>query len=138
MDILNYLNGQQSTFLKSATYNMGSKTDKHVEIIMNDAVDAKLTNNGIEVIFTRDLNMGEESTFRVEVCMGCYLYFNQDNSNEISWSEVDLVQEIKDCPIILNKLIARSSLLIAQLTSSFGGNPIVTPPQLIEPQDKDN
>lgn len=134
MELLNYLNGQQSVFLKSANYEIGDNQIKQdAKLNAYDSLEVKLIKtSGIEIIFTRKLAFEPESSFKAEVSMGTILYLNQEKCKTVNWEEIDLAQEIKACPKILNKLVERSSLLIAQLTSSFGGNPVITPPHYIE------
>ncbi|MDE6597609.1 MAG: hypothetical protein K2K60_03110 [Clostridia bacterium] len=135
MDILNYIDKRQSSFLKSVNYRIGDagKRKKEAKLEYTDKIEVNLNEKkSIEVIFTRELHFVPDSSFKISVSMGSLLYFNEKEIDNLELDKIDIVEEIKNCPPIINKLISRTSLLISQLTSSFGSHPVITPPVFVE------
>lgn len=88
-------------------------------------------NDEVRILFTRALKFNPESVFELSVSFGALLKFNDTNKHEIDWHNINLAEEFKENGMfVLQNLISRSSLLIAEITSSFGQSPIILPPMI--------
>ena len=94
------------------------------DTIVAQLVDTK----GVKFTFNRTLSFEPDGMFFLSVTFGVFLKFNPVYYNEIMWKNMDLAGEFKaSCPQILTNLMSRTSLLISEITSAAGQNPIVTP-----------
>ena len=59
------------------------------------------------------------------------MQFNEETKNEINWHEINLAEEFRaNGDFVMQNLLNRISLLIAEVTASFGQSPIILPPVL--------
>ncbi len=132
MDINQYILPQQQTFLESVNYQvlqLVAGGSRNVLTIM-DVLSANVINDKqIKVVFGRQLAFQPVGLFDLSVSFGAILTFKEGAYEKENWSSYDLSKEIIDnSPNIINNLAARTSLVISEITSSFGQNPIITPP----------
>ena len=133
MDINRYILPTQQTFLESANYQImqlvapGSRNNV---LTFMDVLSANIINTRqIKVVFGRKLSFQPQGLFELSVSFGAILTFKEGGFEAEDWPSFDLSKEIiNNSPNIVNNLAARTSLLISQITSSFGQNPIITPP----------
>lgn len=108
------------------------------EITLNctDNITATLKENeGIELVLTRRLSFIPEQIFGLEVSFGVDLKFNKEKAKEIDWSEINLADEFKNNGnFVLDNVLSRISLLIAQITASFNQSPLIIPPNIPKAQ----
>ena len=103
-----------------------------VSISVTDSLKADLRDEGVLLMFTRTLKFDPQAIFDLSVSFGAELLFNPDTKDEVDWNTFDLSDEfINNGKEILNNLASRTSLLISQITASFGQTPIITPPAFI-------
>ncbi len=90
---------------------------------------------GVEIILTRKLTFVPEQLFGLEISFGADLKFVKEKAKEINWREINLADEFRDNgDFILSNLLSRISLLVAQITSSFGQTPLIIPPSMPKTQ----
>lgn len=93
-----------------------------------DTILAQRSDKWVKINFNRTLTFTPEGVFRLSVTFGALLPFNLRTKDEIDWKEVDLAGAFREhCNPLLTTLMSRTSLLIAQITSSAGQTPLVTP-----------
>ena len=134
MSFINKLKGQQEIFLSNVNYNMSFvvNTNGETHLVVKDWLEVSLENAKIKVIFSREVKTEPVELFELNVAMGCLLPIKEEFLKDSNWKIDELNKEIKDDKRILSGLISRVSLLISQITSSYGQSPIITPPNFIE------
>lgn len=122
-------------FLAHIDYDFLSlPTQSENKLTVKDSVSAyNLADDKVRLEISRSLDFGAGKLFSLNVVFGVILTKNPFSKDEINWSGVNLAEEFKHSNgPLLNNLTCRMSTLIAQITSSFGQIPIVTPPKLIK------
>ncbi len=93
-----------------------------------DTILAQRSNKWIKINFNRTLTFMPEGIFRLSVTFGVLLPFNPATKEEVDWNGIDIAAAFREsCGPLLSALMSRTSLLISQITSSTGQNPLVTP-----------
>lgn len=127
-----YFMPEQEYYLDSVSYGRIEKNidTSEVQIICNDTIVAKENEgNRIIVTVTRKVYFKPDVLFDLEVSYGTILKFNEKKS-EVDWDHMDLSKEFQDHgSFVTDNLFRRISLLISEITSSFGQPPIIVPPQ---------
>jgi len=128
-----YFMRERKVFLENISYET-VKTEKLSEsrrLGCRDTVVSQLIMpTGVKFIFNRRLNFDPEALFTLSVSFGVFLRFDPARRDEIDWKSVNLVAEFtRHCPAVLADMTARTTLLVAQITSAAGATPIIaTPP----------
>lgn len=129
------LNGKCSLYLDKVEYKRLDESDCEVSLKVKDDVEIKLDNKlqGIVAIITRKLSFTPMSLFEITVTFGVYLEVN-DDYKDLKTINLSAIKDefLDDDCVITNIVMSRISLIISQLTSSFGERPIVTPPSIME------
>ena len=81
---------------------------------------------------TRCVEFKPEKPYDFQISMGSYFSIKEEKFEELEQADFDFKQEFIKQSKLLSGLAARISLLISQVTSSFGGKPLITPPSYIE------
>lgn len=105
-------------------------SEETVPLNCADNINVEIKNNsGVKIIVTRSLYFEPEEVFRLSVAFGANLKFEPHKVNEYNWNEINLAEEFRDNgDFVTVNLMSRISLLIAQITSSFGQQPLLLPP----------
>ncbi|MBQ6850561.1 MAG: hypothetical protein IJN77_05940 [Oscillospiraceae bacterium] len=133
IDFNKYFNDEYQFTLKNAAYSWLENNGQDVELELNisDTINTAIVGKHLEVTFQRKAFFKPEALYAIDVCFSFTLTFRNDNladeAKSINWSEA-LVEN--DNPYLGN-VISRTSYLIATLTSSYGQQPLVTPPSII-------
>ena len=99
-----------------------------VKLGVKDTIVAQLLKNGVKINFNRALNFDPEGIFSLSVTYSMMMLFDPSTKDEIDWKSTDIATEFrKSCPHLLTSLMSRTSLMVAQITSAGGQNPILTP-----------
>ena len=86
-------------------------------------------NRGVKIIVTRSLYFEPDEIFRLSVAFGANLKFDSQKVSEYNWNEINLANEFRDNgQFVMDNLMSRISLLIAQITSSSGQQPLLLAP----------
>lgn len=86
----------------------------------------------VKIEISRSLSFPNNELFAVTVIFGVLLTKNPLSKDEVDWSTIDVCEEFKRSKVpLINGIASRISMLLAQITSSFGQNPVVTPPQMM-------
>ena len=124
-----------SYFLNKINYNVvtvGNINDK-VDILISDDISFEMLDlSRLKVVVGRQIAFNPNVVYELHVSFGAVLTLK--DGVELS-KDIDLEKEfISDSngAMIIQGLLSRVSMQIAQITSSYGQNPIVTPPNLIK------
>lgn len=127
-----YFLPEQVFYLNSINYKLMqiTSTENILNCIDNLSVEVNDA-EGVKVILTRSLEFNPEGIFELNVSFGANLKFNEETKNEINWHEINLAEEFRvSGNFVIQNLLNRISLLIAEITASFGQSPIILPPSL--------
>lgn len=125
-----YFLPEQTFYLHNINYNRieAPSVERQLNCIDNINVEVNDT-DGVKLILTRTLKFDPEGVFELSVSFGAILKFDKDVKNEINWHEINVAEEFRtNGDFVLRNLLDRISLLIAEVTSSFGQRPIIVPP----------
>ena len=110
----------------------GRPTD--MKLGVKDTIVAQLLKNGVKINFNRALNFDPEGIFSLSVTYSMMMFFDPTTKDEIDWKSTDIATEFRQsCPHLLTSLMSRTSLMVSQITSAGGQNPIVTPASPVAP-----
>lgn len=102
----------------------------------NDQIKTKIKGDYLNLSVTRNIYFEPEGIFRLSVTYGANLKFIEEKKDEYDWSKIDLEEEFRsNGQFVLVNLLNRISLLVAEITSSYGLSPLVLPPGLLKPGD---
>jgi hypothetical protein len=133
-NLINYFDPVQEIFLDAVNYNKANtqseKINTEFTLLCHDNIKVDLYDEGVRIIIMRTLTFEPDEVFNLSVSFGAYLKFNAKKS-EHEWSSINLAEEFRsNGDFVTAQLMNRITLLIGQITSSFGQNPIITPPTL--------
>lgn len=133
IDFNKYFNDEYQFALKKATYTWLEHSNQGAELELNigDKISASIVNNNLEVTFEREVYFDPEALYAICISLSFTLTFRDgqltEEAKKINWSEAMVENENP----YLGNVISRASYLIATLTSSYGQQPLVTPPNFI-------
>ena len=140
MKIDQYLRHNGRTHLREINYQQlpNTKGDTEFKTGINDDITVDVrAEKGLLVIMTRNVTITPAALFALSVTLSVEFPFNKNTYKDINWSDVDLRTEIvNDSSGLMNDLLNRVSLIIAQITAISGDTPLVTPPILMMPKKK--
>ena len=98
-----------------------------VRLGVRDTVVAQVqAGAGVKVTFNRALSFEPDGPFTLSVSFEVMLRFNPRTAHEVDWKAIDVASQFRQkCPALMQSMMSRSALLVAQITSADGGNPIV-------------
>lgn len=133
-----YFLPEQEFYLHKINYDRiasGEAGIKKSEIALNCADNIVVDVNDLDevkLVVTRSLYFEPEEMFCLSVAFGAELKINPKKKNDYNWHELNLAEEFRDNgEFVMVNLMSRISLLIAQITSSFGQQPLMLPPNVI-------
>lgn len=135
LDFDRYFLKESQVFLSHIDYDFLSfpqQVDNKLSI--KDTIGVyNLEDGKVKIEITRSLDFGTGKLFSLTVVFGILLRKNPFSENEIDWANINLAEEIKNAnlPLIKN-VMSKMCVLIAEITSSYGQVPVITPPQLIK------
>lgn len=134
-----YFLPEQEFYLHKINYDRitsGEAGIRKSEIALNCADNIVVDVNDLDevkLVVTRSLYFEPEEMFRLSVAFGAELKINPHKKNDYNWHELNLAEEFRDNgEFVMANLMSRISLLIAQITSSFGQQPLMLPPSIIK------
>ena len=133
-NLYEYFEPQQEYYLENISYNKLNNIPNVIEYAINvvDNVDVNLLEEGVEVIVGRKIFFDPNGVFELTVSFGANLHFNEEKKNEYNWDEINIENEfIKYGDFVIGNLISHISMLIANITASFGQPPMMLPPKLV-------
>lgn len=127
---------EYEVYLENISYEkMNIQTnDKDHTLIGEDNISVSVSGNeSVAITVTRKLNFDPEEIFSLKISFGALLKIAPKNRTSYDWQNINLEEEFKENgDFITDDLMARISLLIAQITSAAGRLPLVLPPNVIK------
>ncbi|MDI9493389.1 MAG: hypothetical protein QM289_02680 [Bacillota bacterium] len=129
------LSGRKSVDLFSIEYksmNSSEKITAPLKLSCQDFVSVyDKTSTKLTVKVTRNLKFDPEALFQLSISYLIHHYVKDEFLEKVDWESYDLDNEItNDCDYFAGIGTETVSLLIGQITSSFGRVPIITNPLL--------
>jgi len=135
-----YFRPEQEIFLDTVNYKRieNSVVRQEFALLCQDNVKVLAGEEGVRVVVTRSLVFDPEEIFALSVSFGVDLKFNERKA-EHDWENIDLAEEFRENgDFVTVQLMSRISLLIGQITSSFGQQPLILPTVLAKKVQSDN
>lgn len=130
-NLAEYFEEIQEFYLDKVTYNRIETKNRPQSYRINcsDRIDVELQEQQVRITVERTLELEPREMFDLSVSYGAILKFKKDKKDEHDWESINLAEEFqKNGEFVLGNLMGRMSLLIAEITASFGQTPIVLPP----------
>ena len=131
-----YFTGSFSIALENVVYNKLDEIEGEVSLRIDDVLEIKENKTNVQnitAIITRSFSFEPKSLVEVSVSFEVVLELNDKYKNsdklDLSLIRKELISEDS---VIMSIVMSRISLLISQLTYSYGERPIVTPPSFME------
>lgn len=133
-NLIEYFQPEQEFYLQNISYNRLEKNEQEKHTLnCFDNIQVDKSENEVRITVTRSLKFDPEELFSLNVSFGAVLKFVLERKNEYDWNKINLAEEFKNNgEFVTGNLMSRISLLIAQITSSFGQQPIVLPPSVAQ------
>lgn len=126
-----YFSGGCSISLENVTYNKLDEIDDEVSLSVKDNLEIKEdhSSNNIELLISRHLTFEPKSLVDINVSFGVVMELDSKFKGDTQLDHELLKKELlNNDNVIMPIIMSRISLLISQLTSSYGERPIITPP----------
>lgn len=131
-----YFMPEQEYYLNEIIYKRIEGVDelKDGTATCEDSISTNLyESHDLKILVTRKFYFEPEQIFKMEISFGADLKFNPEKENEYDWEKIDLSKEFRENgDFVLSNLMSRISLLYAQITSSYGQQPLILPPNVIK------
>ena len=127
---------KQGIFLDTISYKRIENDDvvKGIELslLCQDNIRVLLEDDGVKVTLTRSVKFEPPELFELVVSYGSLLSFNE-KKDEIDWSSINLAEEFRENgAFVTTQLMSRIALLIGEITSSYGQEPLILPPRMVK------
>jgi hypothetical protein len=132
--LITYLSNKGSRELISVQYTDNKiEASNGVEVHVIDVLDDIITNErGFSFNLERKLHLSPENLFDLSVKVRVSVELLDEYIGQIAWADFDIKSEIRDnCQQYISDPLNHISLIISQITASFSGSPIITPPALL-------
>lgn len=129
IDFSRYFHPDHKIYLENVNYEHIKAPAGKLRMNCKDTIVAHLAEPvGIKVTFNRTVSFEPEGLFYLSVSFSAIMRFNEETKDEISWKGLDIASEFRqNGGAVLHNLSSRAALLIAELTSSSGQSPLITP-----------
>jgi hypothetical protein len=132
-NLSDYFYSEQEFYLDNLSYNRFEKSENVSEYSLNctDNIQATLLPEQVRIIITRTVQFDPCDIFKLSVSFGAILRFKEDKKSDYDWDSINLANEFKENGgFVTDNLMTRISLLISEITASYGQPPIVLPPRI--------
>lgn len=133
-NLSSYFLPEQEFYLDDVRYlhkEKKSVTANYTLTCQDKVVTKDLDNDRLLVSVTRSLHFDPDDLFELSVTFCVVLAYSDSNKAKQDFEDIDLASEfIKNGQFALANIMVRLSLLIANITSSFGQPAIMTPPAI--------
>lgn len=127
-DFNRYFLAERRIMLENVSYETNRvQAQGQLKLGVKDTILAQIIGQaGVKVTFNRTLRFDPEGPFTLSVSFAVMLVFNPGTKNEIDWHTIDVAEEFKkNCPQLVQAMMAKSALLVAEITAANGGAPII-------------
>ena len=132
-NLAEYFEEEQEFYLDEINYKRIDKKENTEEYSLNctDSIEANVKGSTVRLIVKRNLKFDPSEIFELSVSYGAILRLKEEKKGDYDWTTLHLAEEIRENgQFVLGNLMNRMSLLIAEITSSFGQVPIILPPAI--------
>lgn len=126
---------EQEFYLDKIFYNRIEKNETTQEYLLNciDNLETIVKEDKVNLIVRRSVRFEPKEIFELTVSFGVVLKIKKDKMNEYDWSSINLAEEFQaNGNFVLDNIMSRITMLIAEITSSYGQNPIIVPPVIAQ------
>lgn len=134
-NLIEYFEPEQEFYLEKVIYNRvedqkdTTQDGKEYTLQCIDNITTSISNDVLKILVQRQLKFDPEGIFGLTVSFGANLKFVESKKKEYDWNQIDLSNEFKiNGGFVMGNLMSRISMLVANITASFGQAPIVLPP----------
>lgn len=123
-----YFLAERRIILENVSYETNPvQPQGQLKLGVKDTILAQIMGQaGVKVTFNRTLRFDPEGPFTLSVSFAVMLVFNPGTKNEIDWHTIDVAEEFKkNCPQLVQAMMAKSALMVAEITAANGGAPII-------------
>lgn len=127
-DFNRYFLAERRIVLENVSYETQKPASQgQLKLGMKDTIVAHIIGqSGVKITYNRSLRFEPEGPFTCSVSFAVMLVFNPGTRGEIDWSKIDVADEFKkNCPHLVQAMMAKAALLVAEITSANGGTPII-------------
>lgn len=126
---------EQEFYLDKISYSRIEKKETTQEYLLNciDNLEASVNEDKVTLIVRRTVRFEPQEIFELAITFGVVLKIKEEKMNEYDWNSIPLAEEFQtNGNFVLDNIMSRISLLVAEITSSFGQNPIIVPPMIAQ------
>ena len=136
IDFKKYFEDSYQFALKEIRYDLVEATPGEGDLIVkvSDSIGVEKGEQIFDVTFCREVGFEPEALYRLRVTFGIKLTLKEGVEALADGVDWDKALALNDNPYIQN-VGSRISKLIADITSSYGFSPIVTPPNFIKSEN---
>lgn len=136
-----YFRPEIGIFLDAVEYKRieepNTEVKTEIAILCQDNVNASLNEDGVRILITRHVKFDPEKIFTLSVTFGADLKFT-DRKLDYNWKDINLNEEfMENGDFVTSQLVSRISLIIGEITSSFGQQPLLLPAFLAKKNSSD-
>ncbi len=129
-DFNRYFLAERRVFLENVSYEterLQIAQGAQLKLGVRDTVVAQIIRqSGVKVTYNRSLRFEPDGPFSLSVSFAVMLVFNPGTRDEVDWRTIDVAAEFKkNCPSVMQAMMSRAALLVAEITSASGGLPII-------------
>jgi len=129
-------NKEYQFYLDSITFNRidNGNSGSQLQLNCTDQLQTNLYDRTVKIDLTRIVSFQPENLFSLSVSFGAILTIKEEKYHEYDWRSIDLSKEFRNSGnFVLDNLMSRITLLIGQITSSFGQQPLILSPAGTQP-----
>lgn len=129
-----YFQNKRTIFLNEIKYELITleSEPKDVKFQIKDQIETMIKeNHELHIIFTRIVHFDPKSLYDLRVSFGLILPFKDEIIKKEDVSTLNFKKFFVENNVYLGDILSRTSQLIAEITSSHGQPPIITPPNII-------
>lgn len=129
-----YFKPEIGIFLDAINYKRKDESIKEskdsISLLCQDNITISLEGENVRIIVTRSVSLKPNEIFNLTVSFGADLRFNERRA-EYDWEKINLAEEfVENGEFITTQLVSRIALIIGEITSSYGQQPLMLPPVL--------
>jgi hypothetical protein len=125
-------------FSEDAELAMSDDSDK-LAVLLRDRIDRIVTgDDSLSCEVTREVVTSPHEIIKMSVTVKLYLHVKEKYSGKVKWETINIKEELfESCSSFFADPMSRISLIIANITASFTGLPLITPDDLIVPDERE-
>ena len=132
-NLADYFETEQEFYLDKIVYNRLDNKQQPEVYSLNcfDNIEVHVNADIVKLTVRRVLKFDPEDVFELLVSYCSILKLKKEKMEDYDWNSINLVEEFRqNGQFVLGNLMNRISLLIAEITSSYGQEPLILPPAI--------